>query len=444
MMQTDMARLATVRVPRYTSYPAATEFGQTDEDVYRSWLSELSPVMPVSLYLHVPFCEELCSYCGCNTRVVRHPEIIERYAQRLQVEIDMVADCLPGRMQVSHIHWGGGTPTALGAKLFENVLDVLHARFDILDDAEQAIEIDPRRIERSLVQALARLGVNRASLGVQTFDPEVQQAIGRVQSYDCVTSVVDWLRDAGIGSISFDLMYGLPRQTVAKTVETIAQVVELAPSRVSTFGYAHVPWVKKNQALIEETALPEAEERFNQMMALRTTLMDAGYAAVGFDHFALPSDTLAKASVEGKLRRNFQGYTTDTSPALIGFGSSAIGCLPQGYAQNTADVRRYQDLIAAGQLAVTRGRAVTDEDRRRGHLIEKVLCRGYVDLESDLSPDLQEQVRSEVGPLEAQGLVEMHGQRICLTEDGWPFARLVAAAFDAYRDDTSMRHSLAV
>lgn len=294
-----------LRVPRYTSYPTAPHFGpQVDAAVYREWLSALDPAEEISLYFHVPFCESLCWFCGCHTKIVRRYEPVANYLDTLFAELDLVADILPARFRVRHIHWGGGSPTMLQPDDWRRGAERLNSRFDIATDAEIAVEMDPRTATEGSVAALAQVGVNRASIGVQDFDPAVQHAINRVQPFEVTARVIDWLRDHGIGNINMDLMYGLPHQTLAGVESMVEKAVSLRPSRVAVFGYAHVPWMKSHQRLIQEEALPGADDRWKQFGRISDRLVAAGYVAIGLDHFALPGDSLAVAMAEGRLRKS--------------------------------------------------------------------------------------------------------------------------------------------
>jgi oxygen-independent coproporphyrinogen-3 oxidase len=286
--------------------------------------------------------------------------------------------------------------------------------------------------------------VSRASLGVQTFDPAVQAAIGRVQPYEQVKRAVGWLRETGIEAISFDLMYGLPKQTAESVVETAKRAAALRPRRISAFGYAHVPWMKKHQAAIDTAALPGPEARLVQAETIRKTLLDEGYVPIGFDHFALAEDPLARAVRSGRLRRNFQGFTTDTAAALIGFGASAIGRLPSGYVQNVADIREYSRAVSSGALPVKRGRKLSPEDRARGAIIQQLLCSGVADIEEGVPEDIRRPALARLDPLLRSGLVEYEGGSLRMREEGWPFARLAASAFDAYLAKSPSGHSFAV
>ena len=426
------------RVPRYTSYPTAPHFSpKVTAETYRQWLTELDPASPLSLYLHIPFCDSLCWFCGCHTKIVRRHAPIGAYLEALLKEIELVADLLgPGR-KVSHLHLGGGTPTILEPDEFQRLFDVLRRRFAFRPDAEIAVECDPRGLELNLVEAMAAAGVNRASLGVQDLNPQVQRAVNRVQPLGLTKRAAEALRAAGIRSINIDLMYGLPHQTVTRVLATIEAVLALAPERVSLFGYAHVPWMKSHQRLIDESALPGPAERLDQYLAAAERLQNAGYVWIGLDHFALPNDALAIAAREGGLHRNFQGYTTDGAPVRLGFGPSAIGTLPQGYIQNAAPMHVYRDSVEAGQLPIARGLVLDDDDRLRAAVIERLMCDLQVDLGKVCkvfgrdSGVFAEEVAG-LTALAADGLVEMDDEIIRVTERGRPFVRVVCAGFDSY------------
>jgi oxygen-independent coproporphyrinogen-3 oxidase len=426
--------------PRYTSYPTAPHFSAgIGPETYAGWLEQLPAEATLSLYLHVPFCAELCSYCGCHTKIVRRREPVEAYADLLAREIDLIA-ARTAQQTISAIHWGGGTPSMLGPDLLISLSDRLAGAFNCAP-AEHAIELDPRHIDRLLVEALAKIGVTRASLGVQEFAPHVQRAIGRIQPFAEVEAAVMLLREAGIADLNFDLMYGLPHQTADDLTQSIALAHTLAPNRIALFGYAHVPWFKTHQRLIDAAALAGASERLAQAEAARAALISLGYVAIGIDHFARPDDSLAQAAAAGRLHRNFQGYTTDNADALIGLGASAIGRMPQGFVQNSPDIGGYARAIEAGSLATAKGLVLTPDDRRRGQIIERLMCDFAADVE-DFADDAQ--VLGALAPLAAEQLVIIEGQRVAVTEAGRPFARLVAAAFDAYLAKGTARHSRAV
>jgi oxygen-independent coproporphyrinogen-3 oxidase len=443
------------RVPRYTSYPTAVQFTPAVRgDRYRVWLGGLDPALPLSLYLHIPFCDSLCWFCGCHTKVVRRYGPIAAYMDLLLRELDLVADLLPGRRKagrhkVCHIHLGGGTPTILEPADMERLFERLRARFELLPDADIAIENDPREFNQDLVETMARVGVNRASLGLQDVNIQVQQAVNRVQSIDETRRVAQALRGAGVGSINIDLMYGLPYQTVARVLTSIEAALDLAPDRVCLFGYAHVPWMKKHQRLIDEAGLPDAEERFAQYLAAAERLQEAGYLWIGLDHFARPGDDLAEAARDKTLHRNFQGYTTDDAPVRLGFGPSAIGMLPQGFVQNEVPMKAYRDAIEAGTPPVARGLALTEDDRLRGAAIEQLMCFLEVDLGAiahgfEADPRVFAGDLATLEEMAADGLVEIDGWRVRVTEAGRPFLRTACAAFDSYLEPAATRHAQAV
>ena len=435
-------------VPRYTSYPTAPNFSAAvNADVYRSWLAGLTPEAALSLYLHVPFCRELCHYCGCHTKATLRDEPIEAYAQRLVEEIALVASHT-GQRKVTHIHWGGGTPSILDADLLKFITDELDHRFDLSAIREHAIELDPRYVTRPLTQALREIGVNRASLGVQDFSAHVQQAAGRIQPFDTVKSAVDILNDFGIDRINIDLMYGLPKQTVADVQRTATLAHSLKPQRVAVFGYAHVPWFRPQQRLIEQSDLPSSPERLAQAEAAHETLVQFGYRPIGLDHYAKPDDQLVAKG--GRLQRNFQGYTDDDADALVGLGASAISRLPQGFAQNAPAVGNYSRAVTEGKLATVKGIVLSDDDRLRGTIIERLMCDMAVDLDAiahetgfDIATDFSDELES-LQPFQENGSVLIDGRRIRITEQGRPYMRLVASAFDTYLPGAKSRHSVAV
>jgi len=438
------------RVPRYTSYPTAPHFSAavTPKD-YADWLAELPASQPLSLYLHVPFCEQLCLYCGCNTAVVRHNGSRVSYAEAVGREIAMVAARIGGRRRVTHIHFGGGTPTALPAQSLIKLMAQLRAAFDVAADAEIAIELDPRHLPEDRLAAMTEIGITRASLGVQDFSPVVQQAVGRVQCYALTAKVAETLRARGIAGLNIDLMYGLPFQTAASVTETARRAAGLAPDRIAVFGYAHVPWMKKHQKLLPEAELPGAVERFAQRAAVEQTLLAEGYVAIGLDHFARPEDVLALAADEGEMRRNFQGYTTDDAPSLLGFGASAIGSVRQGYVQNHTGVPAYAGALARGELPVARGIAVSREDVLRRDVIESIMCRLRVDVVAvaaahGFDADALLAAAPTLQAMQHDGLVTWNGRDVTVTPAGRPFVRSVAAAFDTYLTAGTERHARAV
>ncbi|MEM6491493.1 MAG: oxygen-independent coproporphyrinogen III oxidase [Pseudomonadota bacterium] len=445
-----LARYATRSVPRYTSYPTAPHFNDgVGPTTYSGWLERLDPADAISLYLHVPFCRQLCWYCGCNMKLAAKDAPIARYAQCLNREIALIAARLPGRMTVGHLHWGGGTPTALAPDDLERAMAAVAARFDFAADAELAIESDPRTLTAEMIARIGRLGFTRASFGVQEFAPEVQAAINRIQPPDMVKASVDGLREAGVDGINFDLIYGLPKQTTDSLRRTIDLCVEMRPDRIALFGYAHVPWFAKKQRLIAEADLPGAAERLDQAQTAANALVDAGYLRIGLDHFALPEDELAEAEAQGTLRRNFQGYTTDAAETLLGFGASSIGRTPFGYFQNLTETGAWARSVEAGEPPIGRGRAFAGEDRLRSWVIEQLMCFGSVDLtlagrRFGAKPDWWADAELALADMRRDGLLTRNAARIALTDAGKPYARVVASAFDAYLAPSPARHAVAV
>ncbi len=444
------SELLTARVPRYTSYPTAPHFNaDVTSETYRGWLEALRADEALSLYVHIPFCDSLCWFCGCHTRVVNSYGPVAAYLDVLVRELDLVADALISRRPVSHIHFGGGSPTILNPTDIARLASEIRARFDVAADTEFAVEIDPRGLRQETIDAFAKAGVNRASLGVQDVNPRVQRAVNRWQPEAVTREAVLRLRDAGIAALNIDLMYGLPYQTVDDVRRTVDAVAALAPQRVAVFGYAHVPEMKRHQQLIEASALPAIEERLLQYDTANAALAAGGYLPIGLDHFALPDDPLAVAQRNGRLSRNFQGYTTDGAAALLGIGASAISSLPQGYAQNTAAAPDYRAKIMAGKIAVARGRALTDDDRLRRAVIERLMCDLAVDLDA-LATRHGRSAKAFAGdldalrPLQRDGLVQVHGNRLAIPEDMRAAVRLVCAAFDTYLRPQATRHAVAV
>ncbi|MGF1463352.1 MAG: oxygen-independent coproporphyrinogen III oxidase [Maricaulaceae bacterium] len=449
-MSPDLAHYLRRTAPRYTSYPTAPHFNaDVDGAVYGDWLEALHPGRSLSLYLHVPFCRRGWWYFGCNMKLASRYDPIATYVGQLIAELVLGAERLPARFALSHIHWGGGTPTALEPDDLERVMDAVRARFNLTPDVELAIESDPRTLTAEMTARIGRLGFNRASFGVQEFDPQVQTAINRVQPPDMVRQAVDGLREAGVTGINFDLIYGLPHQTVDTLNHTIELCADMAPDRIALFGYAHVPWMAKKQRMIDEATLPDAAARLDQAFGAAARLKSAGYAAIGLDHFALPHDALAQAARAGSLKRNFQGYTTDDAEALIGVGATAIGRLPQGYTQNYGETGAWARTVEAGRLPTAKGRAFVGEDRLRGAVIEALMCSGAADLSAlaaqyGARPDWGRPELNRLKPLVQDGLVVIAGHRIHLTPQGEQFARLVASAFDEYLPKAQARHSVAV
>jgi oxygen-independent coproporphyrinogen-3 oxidase len=427
-------------VPRYTSYPTAAEFhdgvGARNQ---ATALDTLPAGTPVSLYVHIPFCREICWYCGCNTGAANREGRLDVYLQALDAEIALVARHLGGRGRVARIAFGGGSPNAISPLSFVRLLDRLITQFDAAS-AEISIELDPRTLDQSWFDVLRLTGVARASLGVQTFAPHIQQAIGRIQPQDMITRAVEELRQAGVRSVNFDLMYGLPRQRLIDLDETLDQAVALAPDRIALFGYAHLPSAIARQRRIHADTLPDAHKRFEQAALGYRKLTAAGYRAIGFDHFALPGDALAIAAGAGRLHRNFQGFTDDPCTVTIGLGASAISEFPDVIVQNEKMSGRYSMLMAGGHLAGRRGTLRSADDRLRGAAIERLLCDGGVELSDRLMRDLRPALR----PFIDLGLIRCGAHHIAIEQVGLPYARVIASSLDHYRNDTTGTFSHAV
>jgi oxygen-independent coproporphyrinogen-3 oxidase len=438
-----------IPVPRYTSYPTAPHFhpGITSA-IYAEWLRLLPQGATLSLYFHIPYCDRLCWFCGCHTKHTLRYEPVADYLVALNAEIDWVATQLAGRGRVTAIHLGGGSPTLLTPDDLIALKQRLSDRFSIGPDAEISIEIDPNDLDDGRYDAMAEFGLTRASLGVQDFDPIVQKTINRLQSFEQTQSVVEAMRSRGVHSVNLDMLYGLPFQTETGIERTMQSALSLQPDRVALFGYAHVPWMKPHQKMIPEEALPDHHARFAQAQMAGGMLKAAGFVPIGFDHFARPEDSLARAAAEGRLRRNFQGYTDDSADALIGFGASAIGQLPQGYVQNVTATGEYQRAVLESGGAIARGIALTPDDRLRARAIAALLCdfrferRQFADCGAT-GAALFEEARRLVEEDE-DGLTEMRGETFAVTELGRPFVRTIAARFDSYLAAGTARHSIAV
>lgn len=427
-------------VPRYTSFPTAAEFrDDVGNPAYETALDAIAPGTPVSLYLHIPYCHEICWYCGCNTGAANRSTRLTAYLDALHAEIETLSRRIGDRVSVSRIAFGGGSPNAVTPEAFEALVTHLRDHFSCAD-AVLSVELDPRSYTDRWTELFDRIGMKRASLGVQTFDPSIQRAIGRVQPAEQIAAVAAGLRQAGVASVNFDLMYGLPGQDVPVLQDTIEQALSLRPDRLAVFGYAHVPHLLPRQRQIDARALPDQYERFRQAAFAHHILVNAGYTPVGFDHFALPGDALAGAARSGGLRRNFQGFTEDQADVLIGLGASAISQFPGLIVQNEKSPGRYRMRALSGGFAIERGVRRSPEDQARGRIIEQLLCNGATDEEAKRFPDALAALRQ----FEAAGLVECAAAGITLSSGALPYARGIAACFDPYRQVDPRRFSSAV
>lgn len=444
-MNPVVRRYAGYNVPRYTSYPTAADFspdvGAKDHEV---WLAGLGADQTVSVYLHVPYCRKICLYCGCNTRMTVRDDVIDGYRRTLEAEIDLVASLVGARPKIARLHWGGGTPSILGPDGLRSVVAALRRQLPFANALEHAIELDPRHVTVALVEALAELGVTRASLGVQDVNPLVQAAIDRLQPLDVIETAVERLRSVGIRNLNFDLMYGLPLQTAASIRKTCVLVAAMGPDRIACFGYAHLPRLKANQRRIDETRLPSQDQRIEQAEVMSEELTSAGYVRIGIDHFAKPGDALARAAAGGKLHRNFQGYTEDDSRVLLGLGASSISTFADGIVQNLADVPRYVSAIAAGSLASAKGCRRDENDRQRAQIIERLMCDFTVDLDEVVPNAKFRNEMARLTAMQSEGLVEIDGAKLTVTQAGRAVVRVIAATFDTYRCAQAAQFSNAI
>ena len=429
--------------PRYTSYPTAVQFSEAfDEPAYRARLRTAAGADgPLSLYVHLPFCAEQCTYCGCTMIVGRRPDVATRYLEYLEREIALLASHLGGRRRVVQHHWGGGTPTFLSPAQLTGLHEVIARHFDIDASAEVAIEIDPRVTTREQLDTLRVLGFNRLSMGVQDFTSEVQEAIGRRQSLEQTRSLFDFARRIGFDSINLDLVYGLPRQTLETFARTLAATIALQPDRVAVYSYAHVPWLRPHQKRIDASSLPQAELKAGLIGAAVDAFGDAGYAAIGMDHFARPDDELAVAAREQRLYRNFMGYTTHPAPDMLAAGVSAIGEVSGAYSQNTKKLSRYYAALDAERFPIERGYALRTDDLVRRHVIMELMCNFRleraaagemldIDFDRYFARELDE-LQAPGGPV-ADGLLAISAEALEVTARGRIFVRNICMAFDAY------------
>jgi oxygen-independent coproporphyrinogen-3 oxidase len=424
--------------PRYTSYPTAPEWNDLDEAEARAAFERNgADPRPVSVYVHVPFCERMCLFCGCNVVVAKNRDKIPGYLDAMEREIALVRK-LTGAKQAIQLHLGGGTPTFLSPDEIERVAGSVFRAFERASGAEVGIEVDPMLTTREHLEAARRAGFNRLSMGVQDFGDDVQALVERDQPDSKSSEIFRLGRELGFDSVNIDLMYGLPGQTPAHLSHSAHRVIELGADRVAVFGYAHVPWMKPHQKKLEKHGIPAAPERWQMFNAARTVLLDAGYQAIGFDHFAKPTDELARAWRKRKLNRNFQGYTVLEPTDLIGLGVSSISDVGGAYLQNAKRLSAYVQTLEAGRLPVERGRILTDEDRLRRAVITDIMCNlrlDYDHVREQFAIDARQHFAAEIARLEefvADGLVSLSDRGLEVTERGRVFVRNVAMTFDAY------------
>lgn len=425
------------RVPRYTSYPPATQFTPAiGGAAVADWIAAIPAGAEISLYLHVPFCRRLCWFCACRTQGTQSLDPVRAYAQTLLAELALLRARIAPGVRLSRLHWGGGTPTLMPPDMIQRIAGAIFDAFPLAPGGEFSVEIDPSEIDTPRVAALAAAGMNRASIGVQDFDPLIQKTIGRPQSFELTAQAVRLIREHGIASLNADILYGLPHQDRWRMADTVQKLLALGPDRVALYGYAHVPWMSKRQVMIPEAHLPDNEARLALFETAQRLFRADGYVGIGIDHFARPADGLARARDLGLLRRNFQGYTDDRAEVLLGLGASSISRFPQGYAQNAPATGAYTAAVRADRLPVTRGHAFTPEDRRRGRMIEMLMCDFRIDAremmaEHGASPaDLQHLF----APLAARfgSVLRIGPNGVQITPQGRPLTRMIAQALDAY------------
>ena len=436
------------RVPRYTSYPTAPHFaGGVGPSTFVEWVEAIPASSEISLYLHVPFCRRLCWFCACRTQGTSSDTPVLAYAKVLKAEIDLLKRHLAPGVKLSRLHWGGGTPTLLPAHSMRELAAAVFEAVPMAPGAEFSVEIDPNEIDAERLDALAASGMNRASIGVQDFDPEIQKTIGREQSYELTKRVADMIRDRGIASLNADILYGLPFQTKERIADSVQKLLTLNPDRVALYGYAHVPWMSRRQQMIPSDAMPTPQERLALYETARDLFVWDGYDEIGIDHFARPEDGMAKAAKAGTLRRNFQGYTDDTAPVLVGLGASSISRFPQGFAQNASGTADHTRAIRSGQFSTHRGHVFAGEDVLRARIIEALMCDFHVGRTEILSNhaisadqfDAMLRTAAQAFP----GVVRLDEDGLAILPHGKPLARMIARAFDAY-DQTKAKHSAAI
>ncbi len=438
-------------IPRYTSYPTAPHFSDKITNIaYKSALQTLPDGQNLSLYIHIPYCDTLCWFCGCHTKITQKYQPIAQYLTALKAEMTTIAGLFNDQethLPVTHIHFGGGSPTILSPHDFKGLMAHIKQLFSIKNQAEIAIEIDPRDIKDEMLVAIASSGINRISIGVQDFDPEVQQAINRIQTYDETKQIIDRLKQLGIDKVNIDIIYGLPKQTTEKIIDTAKKSIALGAERIALFGYAHVPWMKTHQKLIKDDDLPQIQQRYIQAESVANLFKNNGFAHIGLDHFAKYDDPMAIADKHHKLKRNFQGYTTDEATALIGFGASSISSLPNGYFQNQPSIPSYIKTANQHEITTIKGIILSIEDHVRRDMIEKIMCNLQISQTEVIEICIKHNYKNQqkmlelldnLNNLEADGLVikthdkNQNSQSYKIPATKRAFLRVVAAQFDAY------------
>lgn len=437
--QTQLGKLGLfdAKVPRYTSYPTAPHFDRSvGPEQFSSWINAIPEGAEISLYLHVPFCRRLCWFCACRTQGTQTDVPVIAYLETLKTEIAMLGAHLPRGVRLSRLHWGGGTPTLLQPGMIEDLVGAIRDIAPFTETTEFSVEIDPNEIDGPRLDALAQAGMNRASIGVQDFDDDIQKSIGRLQGYDITRWAADEIRARGVGSLNADILYGLPHQTRARITESVQKLLSLNPDRVALYGYAHVPWMAKRQQLIPSDALPTPQERLALFDTARRLFLWDGYEEIGIDHFATPQDGLSLAQGTGRLRRNFQGYTDDTAEVLIGVGASSISRFPQGYAQNAAATGAHTGAIREGRFSTARGHVFSAEDKLRARMIEMLMCDFRIDADEitrdfDISAAALHAMLAEVDRA-FEGTLHLDEGGLAIPHKARPLTRMIARRLDTY------------
>lgn len=436
------------RVPRYTSYPAATQFSAAvGPQQMADWIAAIRPGSAISLYLHIPFCRRLCWFCACRTQGTGSEEPVRAYVETLKQELALVARHLPEGVTLSRMHWGGGTPTLLPPRLIWDLAQAVAAVLPLRHDAEFSVEIDPGEVDDARLDALAAAGMSRASVGVQDFDPLIQRAIGRDQSYELTHAALQMIRARGIASVNADIVYGLPNQTPDRLALTVQKLLSLSPDRVALYGYAHVPWMARRQTMIDADSLPDPAARLELFEMAQELFLHDGFQAIGIDHFARPGDGLATAQATGRLRRNFQGYTDDGAEVLLALGASGISRFPQGYAQNATATSDHVKAIRDGRFSTRRGHVMSAQDRLRARLIEALMCNFAID-RAEIEQSFG-QCGATVDQMFAEaarafpGMVTVTTKGLTILPEARPLTRMIARSFDAY-SAAATAHSSAI
>ncbi len=429
------------QIPRYTSYPTAPLFGKLDSETYYKSLASCDLDKDISIYIHIPFCRKLCWFCGCNTKITNHYPPVHKYLKLLIKEIELFNKQVGKKVKVSHVHFGGGSPTILEPDDFSKLMSIIRENFTLTLDAQIALEVDPRSVNEAKIASYSKAGVNRVSLGIQDFSHDVQVAINRIQPFSLVYKTVELFRSYNISQINFDLIYGLPQQTTKNIVKNIELSLTMKPNRLALFGYAYVPWKKKNMLLIDPKILPNEDLRFALYNIAAKTITDNGYISVGIDHFALPEDNMIVARNNHQLKRNFQGYTVDESNNLVGFGVSSITSLDNGYFQNVTNNVDYHKFIKTGNLPIAKGILLSEEDKLRGKIIEEIMCYLTCDISRIILPNIYE-IHSNLKLLEKDQLISFNNEIIIINPKIPQVARIVCSLFDAYYEqENESKHS---